>query len=109
MMHVSDMQPNTNHVFLDLFHYSTRMNNICILIQKSIVLNNELIFIWHCIFLFYLHEMAPGLSIMLNNDKAGPEEGVEQLRLIILKCFIYFTQNSKVTFYSVFRWLRSMC
>lgn len=40
------------------------------------LLNNELIFNLHCIFLFYLHEMPPGRSIMQNNDKAMPEEGV---------------------------------
>lgn len=40
------------------------------------LLNNELIFNLHCIFLFYLHGMSPGLSIMQNNDKAVPEEDV---------------------------------
>ena len=35
-----------------------------ILIQESMLLNNELTFNLHCIFLFYLHEMPPGRSIM---------------------------------------------
>lgn len=40
------------------------------------VINNELMFNLHCIFLFNLHKIAPGLGIMYNDDRTVPEEGV---------------------------------